>query len=98
MLTSAKLPSIAFARNVSLCLSFADASAIMIAIKAAVPADKNIRFKANSYGLFGVEHAQYRRGSKFGMRPGVWGSPQLKSRSPLPWRWAIYRYGLARFV
>ena len=40
MLTSAKLPSIAFLRKSSLGLSFADALAIKIAIRVAVPSDK----------------------------------------------------------
>ena len=49
MLTSAKLPSIAFLRNVSLGLSFADAVAIENANTIAVPSDKTILFTASSY-------------------------------------------------
>src|SRR4029078_4223342 len=49
MLTSAKLPSMAFLRNASLSLSFADALAIEIAIRVAVPSDKIVLFTAFSY-------------------------------------------------
>jgi hypothetical protein len=42
MLISAKLPSIAFLRNVSLSLSFADALAIEIVSRVAVPSDNII--------------------------------------------------------
>src|SRR4029078_7924605 len=49
MLTSAKLPSMAFLRNASLCLSFADALALEISIRVAVPSDKIILFTAFSY-------------------------------------------------
>ncbi|WP_212479721.1 hypothetical protein, partial [Bradyrhizobium liaoningense] len=52
-----QLPSIAFLRNVSLCLSFADALAIEIAIKVAVPSDISILFIGNSCGLSVDEHA-----------------------------------------
>ena len=52
-----EIPSIAFLRNVSLCLSFADALPIEIAIKVAVPSDISILFIGNSCGLSVDEHA-----------------------------------------
>jgi hypothetical protein len=63
MLTSAKLPSIAFLRNVSLWLSFADALAIEIAIKVAVPSDKSILFIGKLLRVLCREHANRERGS-----------------------------------
>src|SRR5438270_884488 len=63
MLTSAKLPSIAFFRNVSLCLSFADALAIEIAIKVAVPSDTSSLFIGKLLRVLCREHANSGRGS-----------------------------------
>src|SRR4051812_22001144 len=52
MLTSAKLPSIAFLRKVSLGLSFANEVAIESANTVAVPSAKTNLFTASSYGIF----------------------------------------------